>query len=51
MPKVITDQTENVALCKNVELCKRVLEVLSFDMKSAWVKHQIVDTIIQAVSQ
>ena len=30
MPKIISDHTEKVALCKNVELCKLVLEVFSF---------------------
>ena len=28
----ITDQTKNGELCKNVELCKLVVEELSFDM-------------------
>ena len=50
MLKVISDHTRNMKFCRSVELCKLVLEVLSFCMLSVWVNHQIVNIIIQDAS-
>ena len=59
MPQVISDHTINVKLYINLALCsswkivacKPLLEVFSFHMLSAWVKHQIIIINIQGFSQ
>ena len=58
MPKVISDNTKNVKFCINLApcsseiilVCKPLLEVFSFHMLSAWIKHQIVNINIQGFS-